>query len=169
MNSEKVIYKGGPSQVINYNVFAICTIIFLFAIWAPSLFDKYFLKSYGQFEDYVKIGLMLFFFAPIAYGFWAWLKVRCHRYIVTTERLMEEEGVFTKETNELELYRVKDITFVEPFTLRVFGCGNIILDTSDKSTPIVFLHAIKNGRPILDKLRHHVQIMRERKGVREID
>ncbi len=38
--------------------------------------------------------------------------------------------------NELELYRVKDIVLNEPFLLRLVGLSNIVLVTSDRSTPV---------------------------------
>jgi len=168
-SDEKVIYKGGPSQVVNFNTFTICVILFLFAIFAPSFWDKFFNQAYGEFREYYMMVCKVLFFVPILWGGWSWLKIRCHRYTITTERLKEEEGVFSKSTDELELFRVKDITFVEPFSLRVFGCGNVLLDTSDKSTPLVVIYAIKDGRDLIDNLRHHVQVMRTKKGVREID
>ena len=82
---------------------------------------------------------------------------------------MESSGIFTRTTGEVELFRVKDMTFHEPFFLRIFGCGDIILDTSDKSSPIVVLHAIKDPRPLMETLRKNVIAMRTKKGVREVD
>lgn len=168
--AERIVFTGGPSQVVNCNVFVVCTLVVIAAAVAPS-FWNHFLQGHvnPQHHDlYIKVAKAMFIL-PIIYGFWRWLDVRCHRYIITTERLKEEEGVFNKTTDELELFRVKDITFVEPFALRMFGCGNIVLNTSDKSTPIVVIYAIKNPRPVLENLRKCVHIMRHKKGVREID
>jgi uncharacterized membrane protein YdbT with pleckstrin-like domain len=167
--TEKVVFHGGPSQVVNFNTFTICTVMFLFAIFAPAFWDKFFNPLYAQHRELYITICKAFFFFPIMWGGTAWLKVRCHRYTVTTERLKEEEGIFSKETHELELFRVKDISYLQPFSLRMFGCGNIVLITSDRTTPLVIINAIKDGRKVLDDLRYNVQIMREQKGVREID
>jgi uncharacterized membrane protein YdbT with pleckstrin-like domain len=102
-------------------------------------------------------------------AFSAWIKVHSHHYEITNERLKETDGVLSKTTDELELFRVKDISFVQPFFLRMFGCGNIILDTSDRSTQTVVIYAIKDAKPVMDLLRKNVQIMRVKKGVREFD
>ena len=166
---ERIIFRGGPSQVVNYNIFAICFVMFLATIFAPSFYNNFLAETYPDIKNSYLLISKLMFFVPIIWAFIVWLKVRCHRYIITTERLKEEDGVFSKTTEELELFRVKDITLIEPFTLRLFGCGNIVLDTSDKSTPIVVLDAIKGGRGVLDILRANVAIMRQRKGVREVD
>lgn len=167
---ERVIYKGGPAQVVNFRIFMVCAIIFIAAILAPTLWNIFFAASYSaNLKKYYMILSKALFFVPIIWAFAAWLKVRSHQYIITTERLKEEEGVFSKTVDELELFRVKDISFVQPFSLRMFGCGNIVLDTSDKSTPIVVLHALKNPAPVIELLRTNVAIMRTKKGVREID
>lgn len=169
MNKEKIIFRGSPSQIVNFNSFTLCAILFVLILFLPSLVNKYLADLLGNFTNHVMLAIKFLFFVPAIWAFWIWVKVKTHRYTITTERLMEEYGVFSKETNELELYRVKDITFIQPFSLRMFGCGNVVLDTSDKSTPIIVMHAVKDGRKLLDRLRHQVQLMRDRKGVREID
>lgn len=169
MSSEKIIYSGRPSQVVNLKLFFICGVIFAASMFYGTVWDSLLANKIPQFhKQYIIAMKALFFIAPL-YALSAWLKVYCHKYQISTERLHEEIGVLSKVTSEVELYRVKDITFAQPFSLRMFGCGNIILDTSDKSTPIVVLHAIKNARPVIDLIRKNVDIMRTKKGVREID
>ena len=73
------------------------------------------------------------------------------------------------KTDELELYRVRDYKFEQPFFLRLFSLGNIVLQTSDKSDPQVVLSAIPNGEELREKLRTHVEACRMKKGVREVD
>jgi uncharacterized membrane protein YdbT with pleckstrin-like domain len=167
-SEEKLVYEGGPSQVINYNFFIGMGFLFLLSLLTPLVWGA----AGGADSEYdsmvMTVAKLVFFMAPL-WSFWKWMVVRCHRYRVTTERLTETIGVFSRHTEELELYRVKDITHSEPLSLRIFGCGNIILETSDKSTPVVVLHAVKNARSILDQLRHNVENMRMKRGVREID
>jgi uncharacterized membrane protein YdbT with pleckstrin-like domain len=167
--AEQVLYEGGPSQIVNYSRYFICLIFFGAAVLAPTIWIKVFAAQVPQYKGIYMLCSKIFFFVPIIMAFSAWLKVRSHRYVITTERLKETDGVLSKTTEELELFRVKDITYVEPMLLRMFGCGNIILDTSDRSTPLVVLEAIKNARPVMELLRKNVQIMRVKKGVREID
>lgn len=168
---ERVIYRGSPSQMVNFNIYFICVLIFAVAAMAPSIWSDYLAHNakLARLKDVYMLGSKAAFFLPLIWAFVAWLKVRNHRYTLTTERLREEEGVLSKSTDELELFRVKDISYAQPFFLRIVGCSNIILDTSDKSTPIVVLHALKNAQPVIELLRHNVQVMRTKKGVREID
>ena len=66
----------------------------------------------------------------------------------------------------MELYRTIDTTLVEPFNLRMFGLGTIELRTSDATTPIVRLEAIRGARKLREELRRHVEDCRDRKRVR---
>jgi membrane protein YdbS with pleckstrin-like domain len=167
--TEKVLWSGGPSQWVNSNKFTVCVLIFLIAIVMPSFWNNAFQPVYPQHKDKVMLLSKLMFFGSVIYAAYAYLRVQTHRYTITTERLNEEFGILSKTTDVLELFRVKDITFAQPFNLRMFGCGNIILDTSDKSTPIVTLYAVEDGERLINILRKQVDHMRAKKGVREID
>ncbi|MDB2414693.1 PH domain-containing protein [Rickettsiales bacterium] len=169
LDQEKVVYRGGPSQWVNSNIFTIDMILFLLAMTLPWFWKQFFAASYPDLKGVYMGAAKIAFFLPLIHAGWVWAKTYCHKYVLTTERLHEESGVFSRQTDVLELFRVKDMTLVEPFALRMFGCGNIVLDTSDKSTPIVVMYAVKDTKPLLDTIRKHVEIMRVKKGVREID
>lgn len=75
-------------------------------------------------------------------------------------------GVFSKKTEELELYRVKDTKFYQPFFLRIFGLGNVVIMSSDTTTPISSIPAIKNAQNLREQIRQLVEDRREQKQVR---
>ena len=102
---------------------------------------------------------------------WAWksLNTKFYNYEMTTERLKIVTGIFSRQTDVLELYRVKDMAIAQPFILRIFGLSNVTLTTSDRTTPTVTLEAIRNGASVMDTIRHHVEALREKKRVREVD
>jgi uncharacterized membrane protein YdbT with pleckstrin-like domain len=103
---------------------------------------------------------------PIFYGLWKWFLLRSRQYEVTTERIRVRSGIFSKRTEELELYRVKDYALVEPFWLRLFKAGNIQLTTHDETAPLLVLEAVPNAGALRDEIRKNVEICRERKRVR---
>ena len=106
---------------------------------------------------------------PIPFAFWKWLETRFQVYELTSERLRYSHGIFNRHTEELELYRVKDSTLVQPFFLRMFSLGNIVLDTSDRTTPQFTLHAVDDPQAVREQLRACVESQRTQKRVREID
>jgi uncharacterized membrane protein YdbT with pleckstrin-like domain len=129
----------------------------------------------GRSSQVTHLGLYLLCFltswlvVPIFIALWKWLELRSFVYELTTERLKQTSGVFSTRTDELELYRVKDIAREQPFFLRMFGLANVILDTSDKTTPRVVLPGIRDADQLANSIRQHVEIQRQRKRVREID
>lgn len=114
-------------------------------------------------------GIFFWLIIPLFYGLWKYLETKNTIYELTSERLIVHSGVFSRKIEELELYRVRDYKFEQPFFFRMFDIGNVILQTSDKSTPYVNLHAIKNGENLRNQIRNAVEKCRVAKGVRDLD
>jgi len=98
-----------------------------------------------------------------------YLRTAMHVYELTPQRLRETAGLLSRQTEELELYRVKDVSIEEPLLQRIFGRGTVVLATSDRSTPVVILSCIPDPRGVADTIRNLVERCRVTKGVREID
>src|SRR5438874_6502648 len=118
---------------------------------------------------YVLCALLCWLIVPIFIALARYLQTKCKIYELTTERLKITEGVFSKVTDTLELYRVKDIETRQPFLYRMFGVENVQMNTSDTSSPFIFLEAIPSSVALADKVRNQVEAVRAQKGVREID
>ena len=123
-------------------------------------------KNWGLF---VLCALLCWLIVPIFIALARYLQTKCKIYELTTERLKITEGVFSKMTDTLELYRVKDIETRQPFLYRMFGVENVQMNTSDTSSPFIFLEAIPCSVGLADRIRNQVEIIRQQKGVREID
>jgi uncharacterized membrane protein YdbT with pleckstrin-like domain len=118
---------------------------------------------------YILCVLLCWLVVPIFIAIAKWLKLKCYKFEITTERIRITEGIFSKKIEELELYRVKDAKVIEPFWLRLFSLGNIVLTTSDRSHPRLIIPAVPDVRGLREKLRTHIERMRLKKGVREVD
>jgi len=95
-----------------------------------------------------------------------WIVTRSRTYQVTSERIKVIEGILTRRTEELELYRVRDYKLTEPFWLRLFGLGNITVSSTDNSNPTVLMRAIHDANGRREELRKYVEACRDRKGVK---
>ncbi len=166
--TEKVIYDDGPSQYVNFSVYTNCAVIFLLAIFAPALWHKLVIGGEGFYHIYILFWRFALA-ASIIYPIWRFFDTFSRRYKITNERLREYSGVFNRKVEELELYRVKDISLDSPFNLRMLGLSNIILRTTDRSNPYFIISSIKNGEKILDLIRENVEYERKIKGVRAIE
>ena len=123
-------------------------------------------KNFGLF---ILCGLFCWLIVPIFIALARYLQTKNKVYELTTERLKTTEGVFSKVTDTLELYRVKDLETRQPFFCRLVGVENIQLNTSDTSSPVIVIQAIPSTVGLADKVRNQVEAIRAQKGVREID
>ena len=126
-------------------------------------------SQWKNFGVYLICGLFCWLIVPVFFALAYYLQTRCKVFELTTERLKITSGVFTKVTETLELYRVKDIETRQPFFSRLVGIENVQMNTSDASSPFVLIEAVPSSVGFADKLRNQVEIIRQQKRVREID
>ncbi len=119
--------------------------------------------------SFIFLGILFFMVIPLFIILWKWLVTKNIKYELTTERLRTRSGVLNKKMDELELYRVKDYKVDRPLFLRIFGLGNLVLETSDRSSPIVMIKAIPDAEELREKVRTCVETRRDAKRVREVD
>ena len=126
-------------------------------------------SQWKNFWVYLLCGLFCWLLVPIFFALARFLQTKCKVFELTTQRFKITSGVFTKTTETLELYRVKDIETRQPFLSRLVGIENVQMTTSDASSPTVLIDAVPSSVGFGDKLRHQVEIIRQQKRVREID
>jgi len=117
---------------------------------------------------------------------WSWtiiipliqyIKTRFTIYQLFPQTIVLKTGILSQKIDNIELYRVRDYSIEKPFLLRIFGLGNIILITSDKSKGNVafkgqkniILNAIQDPENVYNQLRTLVESSRKRTGTREVD
>jgi membrane protein YdbS with pleckstrin-like domain len=126
-------------------------------------------SQWKNFGVYLLCGLLCWLLVPIFFALARYLQTKCKVFELTTQRFKITSGVFTKTTETLELYRVKDIQTQQPFLSRLVGIENVQMTTSDASSPTVLVDAVPSSVGFADKLRNQVEIIRQQKRVREID
>lgn len=106
---------------------------------------------------------------PIPFAIYQYLRVHTTRWTLTNHRLRLSSGILNKSLDDLELYRIKDITLHQPLVQRLVGLGTVSLVTSDATTPVLNLSAIADSLAVMDQIRHEVDRVRRERGVRELD
>jgi membrane protein YdbS with pleckstrin-like domain len=163
--AEETVWRGTVSQWRNFGFFL------LQAVFAAAIIVIFILlgrRSSSEIRDFSPYILVLLA-VPTFIAARRYLQTKCTVYELTNERLKTTEGVFSKVTDTLEFYRVKDIETRQPFLYRLCGIENVQLNTSDSSSPVVFIEAAPRAVGLADKIRNHVEAIRQQKGVREID
>lgn len=151
---EQIVWEGSQSQVLNFGIFISMSIVSLIILVLSLLFFPL---------------AAVLVIIPLLYIFIKWLIVKNHRYKVTTERIFYTTGIFSKKTEALELYRVRDVDMYEPFWQRLFKLGNIALTTSDKTSMNFLLKAVPNPAELMNNIRKNVEQRRDVKRVRGVE
>ena len=157
---ENVIWSGTPSQKCNIGLFTLCAVVGITIVVSAII-----LMRAGDRGSLVMALLLI----PVGVAIWRWITTRSLVYTLTDQRLKMRRGVFSRVTDDIELYRVKDSHFTQPFLQRMLGIGTITLRTTDDSSPHVVLDGMNNPEPLWERIRALVEARRDAKGVREID
>jgi membrane protein YdbS with pleckstrin-like domain len=151
---EHVIWKEKSSQLINLGYFTKMAVGFLACLVIGMRFAHLF---------------ALFSLAFVVIALYRYLYTRTKVYTLTDQRLIQQAGLFSRVTFEIELYRIKDIHLAEPFLFRLFKIGNIRIISSQKTVHFDLLPGIKEPLGRWNEIRNYVEKRRTEKGVRESD
>ena len=82
-----------------------------------------------------------------------WLRSLSITFVITTQRVQIERGLFSKAKDSLELFRVDHFDVLKPFGMRLLGLCKVHLHSSDPGMSSVFLYGISGLEALADTLR----------------
>jgi len=102
---------------------------------------------------------------------WRWLQNIATSYELTDQRLIIRTGILNKKTDEIELYRVKDVTVAYSIINQWADIGAISIRSSDPTSQggVIVLRDVPQARAVREEMRTLVDQARQRRQVREID
>lgn len=156
MNKQKKTHIKRPKPlyalVIAFPIFVLAFAIVSAAIFFPA-FTLFILIPFGIMFIY---GLYKYFF------------LRSFKYEITDEKVKWTRGIFARNVDFLELYRVRDMSLNQPFSLRLINAMHFTLETSDKTHPFFLFKGIEYSEQWADDFRDLVENARKDR-VHEID
>lgn len=144
--SVKIIYQ---SIIINLLFFIIASYMFLLLRGALAQigFNISIITSYASI-----VLLIIVLFNVIK----ACITAYTVHYSLTESSFMYQSGLFNLKTENLELFRVVDISLFRPIHHRIFGLADIVLHTIDRTTPTLVLKGIENYGEIENQLKIYI-------------
>ena len=91
------------------------------------------------------------------------------RYFLTETKFITRTGFLSVDEDEIDLYKITDKKVRFPFFQRLFKCGSIIIYSRDADTPSKEVHCIKNVRQVSELIDKHLNIVRDKYGIRGRD
>ena len=91
------------------------------------------------------------------------------RYFLSEDRLFIEQGFLNIKTDEILLYRVRDIDLNMKLTQRIFGVGTVCVHSSDQSMPHLDLKNIKDPRAVKELIHRSVEEAKDKRRMRAME
>jgi uncharacterized membrane protein YdbT with pleckstrin-like domain len=113
-------------------------------------------------------GLIWLSLLSITAAIYRYIFIRQVIYLVTTEYIRVSKGIFFKQIDTVELFRVKDYIITEPFQLQIFRLMDLHLKTTDPENPVIWLRGIPQS-DIIDIIRDRVLQTRQHNRIFEIN
>lgn len=152
---EQTLWRGSPSAMLLAGYFAlmIVTIVVL------PLLARFFASTLPDLDRAAKlvrttwIVTAILFVIEVLMFLVAWIRLRSTHYIVTNQRVLIEQGIFSKTVDEIDLRYIDDSSFSQGILDRLLGIGNVTLVSSDKTNPRYVLRSINNPRGVRETIR----------------
>jgi membrane protein YdbS with pleckstrin-like domain len=90
---------------------------------------------------------------------------KASRYKLTDRTIDYESGVFSKQIETLQLWRVQDIDFQQSLLERILGIARIRVFTKDVTDPELVLRGLPASREIFDKLKDATELARQQRVI----
>lgn len=94
------------------------------------------------------------------------LPITFTKYGVSEDRIFCEKGLLNMKFEEILLYRVRDISMKITLGQRIFGVGSILLQSSDKTAPVLEIKNIKNPREVKEMIHGQVEEVKVQRRMR---
>lgn len=88
------------------------------------------------------------------------------RYRLSQDRLFCETGFLNIKSDEVLLYRVRDLQLNMTLTQRIFGVGTVCVVSSDKSIPHLDLKNVKHPREVKEQIHRNVEAAKDKRRMR---
>ena len=90
---------------------------------------------------------------------------KSHKYRLTTQRLLVEQGLVGKRADSLDLFRVKDVQVKKSITQRARGRGDVTVHSTDVSSPALVLQSVESPDVVAEQIRSLVREVRQQQNV----
>lgn len=94
------------------------------------------------------------------------LPITFTKYSMSDDRIFCEKGLLNMKFEEILLYRVRDISMKITLGQRIFGVGSILLQSSDKTAPVLEIKNVKNPRQVKEMIHQQVEQVKEQRRMR---
>lgn len=97
-----------------------------------------------------------------------YLYINTLKYIISSEQLIIEHGVFRRKNDYIELYRVVDYEVNRSLTEQLFGLKTVSIYSGDRTSPRLDILGVKENLDVVSIIRERVEWNRQIKHIYEV-
>lgn len=91
------------------------------------------------------------------------------KYMLSGDRLFCESGLLSTKSDEVLLYRVRDLHLQISLGQRIFGVGTVRVLSSDTTIPNIELRNVKQPREVKELIHKQVEKAKEQRRLRPME
>ena len=99
---------------------------------------------------------------------YGWLYLSKLQFIISSEQLIIQHGVFQRTSDYIELYRIVDFCEQRDIMEQLFGLKTVSIYSGDRTNPKLDLYGVKEKVDVVGIIRERVEYNKQRRGVYEI-
>lgn len=177
MSDEKLVWSDHPSfvETLPAWLFSLVCIVIIeatFYQWHPFISNIAAMINNPRVTNLVESEILLrSIVAVIMVGHPLLKMIGCHytNYAITSQRIIIGKGVLNRRYEEIELFRVRDVSIKRSFFQRLAGLGTVIVISRDMTQPQCRLRHVGKPFKVVDILRKGVYAAKEARGLREME
>ena len=100
---------------------------------------------------------------------WMGLPWSFTKYRLSEDRLFLEKGLLTTHSDEILLYRVRDLSVSITLGQRLCGVGTVTILSSDRSLPQLELKNVKHPREVKELIHQYVEQAKEKRRMKSME
>lgn len=124
--------------------------------------------AYGGMDGDLSTESMYVGLAMLLFLIYKYVKLRRTVFIITGEQLKKAEGVFTRDDDYIELYRVIDFAERKNLLQQLFGLKTVTIMSGDRTTPKLCVQGVREDFDLVAIIRERVEFTKTQKPIYEI-
>ena len=81
------------------------------------------------------------------------IKLKSVRYRITTDRIEWTRGIFSRNVDNIDMFRIVDMSMHRSFSDRLVGIGSVVLITTDKTDPEFRFEKVNSPKQLYDIIK----------------
>lgn len=89
-------------------------------------------------------------------------------FVISSETLLYDRGIFSRNADYIELYRVVDFQEKHSFLQQIVGLKTVVVYSGDRTTPKLYIPGLDYRSCIIEEIRRRVEFNKARRSIYEI-